>query len=74
MAKGSSFHHFTCPKCVHFRPSSSSHKHYKHSKGTVFTVQLLFLHHKKEYENPGKDFLQQKIEKAFTTIKSSPLS
>ena len=28
-------------------------------------VWLLFLIHKKEAENPGKDFLKQKIERAF---------
>jgi hypothetical protein len=27
-------------------------------------VFLLFLHHKKEYDNPGKDFLIQKMERA----------
>ncbi len=26
---------------------------------------LLFLHHKKEYENPGAKFLLQKMERAF---------
>jgi len=29
-------------------------------------VFLLFLHHKKEYANPGKDFLIQKMERALT--------
>ncbi len=29
-------------------------------------VFLLFLHHKKEYENPGKDFLMQKMQRALT--------
>ena len=29
-------------------------------------VFLLFLHHKKEYENPGKDFLVQKMQRALT--------
>jgi hypothetical protein len=29
-------------------------------------VFLLFLHHKKEYENPGAKFLLQKLERAFT--------
>lgn len=29
-------------------------------------VYLLFLHHKKEIENPSKAFLQQKISKAFS--------
>jgi len=28
-------------------------------------VFLLFLHHKKEYENPGPRFLLQKMEQAF---------
>jgi hypothetical protein len=28
-------------------------------------VYMLFLHHKKELENPAKNYLQQKIEKAF---------
>jgi len=32
--------------------------------GKVF---LLFLHHKKEYENPGSKFLLQKLERAFAT-------
>ena len=32
-------------------------------------VFLLFLHHKKEYENPGKRFLLQKMEKAFTAAR-----
>ena len=35
--------------------------------GRVF---LLFLHHKKEYENPNKKFLLQKIEKAFAIGKT----
>jgi hypothetical protein len=30
-------------------------------------VFLLFLHHKKEYENPGTKFLLQKLERAFGT-------
>jgi hypothetical protein len=30
-------------------------------------VFLLFLHHKKESENPGPKFLLQKMERAFTT-------
>jgi hypothetical protein len=34
------------------------------SKSKVF---LLFLHHKKEYENPGAKFLMQKMERAFST-------
>ena len=29
-------------------------------------VFLLFLHHKKEYKNPGKDFLVQKMQRALT--------
>ena len=33
------------------------------SAGKVF---LLFLHHKKEYENPGAKFLLQKLERAFS--------
>lgn len=32
------------------------------SSGKVF---LLFLHHKKEYENPGAKFLLQKLERVF---------
>jgi hypothetical protein len=32
--------------------------------GKVF---LLFLHHKKEYENPGGRFLPQKLERAFAS-------
>ena len=31
-------------------------------------VFLLFLHHKKEYENPGAKFLLQKMERAFTSV------
>ena len=34
------------------------------SAGKVF---LLFLHHKKEYENPGAKFLLQKLERAFVS-------
>ena len=30
-------------------------------------VFLLFLHHKKEYENPGAKFLLQKLERAFVS-------
>ena len=30
-------------------------------------VFLLFLHHKKEYENPGAKFLLQKMERAFAS-------
>ena len=31
-------------------------------------VFLLFLHHKKEYENPGGKFLHQKMERAFASV------
>jgi hypothetical protein len=34
---------------------------------TAGKVFLLFLHHKKEYENPGAKFLLQKLERAFTS-------
>src|SRR5439155_24538908 len=38
-------------------------------------VFLLFLHHKKEYENPGLKFLLQKLERAFASAaKSKPAS
>jgi hypothetical protein len=33
--------------------------------GKVF---LLFLHHKKEYENPGAKYLLQKLERSFTSV------
>jgi hypothetical protein len=36
---------------------------------------LLFLHHKKEYENPGAKFLLQKMERAFTpAAKPGPIN
>jgi len=36
-------------------------------------VFLLFLHHKKEYENPGAKFLGQKLERAFASaLKPKP--
>lgn len=36
-------------------------------------VFLLFLHHKKEYQNPGAKFLLQKMERAFASApKSKP--
>lgn len=35
---------------------------------TAEKVFLLFLHHKKEYENPGAKFLLQKLERAFTSV------
>lgn len=36
------------------------------------TVWLLFLHHKREYENPGVEFLLQKLERAFeSSLKKS---
>jgi hypothetical protein len=31
-------------------------------------VLLLFLHHKREYENPGVRFLLQKLERAFVSV------
>jgi hypothetical protein len=38
-------------------------------------VFLLFLHHKKEYENPGARFLLQKMERAFTqAAKPGPIN
>jgi hypothetical protein len=37
--------------------------------GKVF---LLFLHHKKEYENPGPKFLLQKLERAFAPGPKKP--
>ena len=39
------------------------------STGKVF---LLFLHHKKEYENPGTKFLLQKLERAFAATPKPP--
>jgi len=38
--------------------------YYALSKSTM-KVFLLFLHHKREYENPGGKFLLQKIERGF---------
>ena len=36
-------------------------------------IFLLFLHHKKEYENPGAKFLLQKLERAFASaLKPKP--
>jgi hypothetical protein len=35
-------------------------------------VCLLFLHHKKEYENPGGKFLLQKLERAFVSSPPPP--
>ena len=39
--------------------------YYALSKETK-TIYLLFLHHKKELENPAKKYLQQKIQRAFS--------
>ena len=36
-------------------------------------VFLLFLHHKKEYENPGAKFLLQKLERAFASATKAKL-
>ena len=34
-------------------------------------IFLLFLHHKREYENPGAKFLFQKMERAFASVAES---
>lgn len=50
--------------CCNLSASAGWRVYYAISTATE-NVYLLFLHHKKELENPAKDYLQQKIQKAF---------
>jgi hypothetical protein len=50
-----------------FSPTHAPAKHVAKDWGATKKVFLLFLHHKKEYENPGARFLLQKMERAFAS-------
>jgi hypothetical protein len=45
--------------------SSEGWRVYYAVSGKTSKVYMLFLHHKKAFENPSKEFLQQKIQRAF---------
>ena len=49
--------------CHNLGASGAWRVYYALNKGTK-KVFLLFLHHKREYENPGAKFLVQKLERA----------
>jgi hypothetical protein len=50
--------------CCNLSASAGWRVYYALSNQTS-RVYMLFLHHKKELENPARDYLQQKIQKAF---------
>ncbi len=56
-----------CKDSCHRIGASGAWRVYYAINKTAAKVFLLFLHHKKEYENPGSKFLLQKMERAFTT-------
>ena len=51
--------------CCDLSASAGWRIYYAVSNETT-TVYLLFLHHKKDLENPAKNYLQQKIQNAFS--------
>lgn len=55
-----------CKDSCHHLGASAAWRVYYAIHSAKSTVFLLFLHHKKEYENPGKDYLLQKLQRAFT--------
>lgn len=54
-----------CKDSCHQIGASGAWRVYYAINKTAAKVFLLFLHHKKEYENPGPKFLLQKMERAF---------
>jgi hypothetical protein len=55
-----------CKDSCHRIGASGAWRVYYALNKTATKVFLLFLHHKKEYANPGARFLAQKIERALT--------
>jgi hypothetical protein len=56
-----------CKDSCHKIGASGAWRIYYAMNKTTKKVFLLFLHHKKEYENPGAKFLLQKLERAFAS-------
>lgn len=54
-----------CKDSCHRIGASGAWRIYYAINKAAAKVFLLFLHHKKEYENPGPKFLMQKLERAF---------
>lgn len=62
-----------CKDSCHKIGASGAWRIYYALNKTTKKVFLLFLHHKKEYENPGAKFLLQKMERAIASApKSKP--
>ena len=55
-----------CKDTCHRIGASGAWRIYYAVNKSKLNVFLLFLHHKKEYENPGAKFLLQKLERAFS--------
>jgi hypothetical protein len=56
-----------CKDSCHRIGASGAWRIYYALNKPASNVFLLFLHHKKEYENPGSKYLLQKMERAFTS-------
>lgn len=56
-----------CKDSCHRIGASGAWRIYYAVNKPVAKIFLLFLHHKKEYENPGTKLLLQKIERAFAS-------
>ena len=56
-----------CKDSCHKIGASGAWRIYYALNKTTKKVFLLFLHHKKEYENPGAKYLLQKLERALTS-------
>lgn len=61
-----------CKDSCHRLSASSAWRGYYAIHKTNRRVFLLFLHHKKEYGNPGSGFLVQKMERALTQYPPNP--
>lgn len=60
-----------CKDSCHKIGASGAWRIYYALNKSTKKVFLLFLHHKKEYENPGARFLLQKLERAFASAAKS---
>ena len=61
-----------CKDSCHRIGASGAWRIYYAISKSAGKVLLLFLHHKKEYENPGAKFLLQKMERAFVSASKPP--
>jgi|ERR1051325_5152 hypothetical protein len=61
-----------CKDSCHKIGASGAWRIYYALNKPAHKVFLLFLHHKKEYQNPGAKFLLQKIERALASAAKSP--